>query len=315
MQERNTNAVLNTSIMTQKTFAAFIICLMCSTQILYAQTSQTQKNHSSNQQSNMGKIHSKTIVFVTGAFVSSSCWDEWKIYFESQGYKAIVPSGKFKEGSASELRAMHPDKNPKLSALTLSELLDYYTEIINKCPEKPIIIGHSLGGLITQILINRGLGVAGIAIHPAPPQGVFPYEWSSLKSIIGAFGYFTSAKKTYLMSFKTWQYAFTNGMSLQEQEETYEQLIIPESKTVSRTAITKQGKVDFKKRHAPLLFIAGGKDHILPAHLTHRIFKRYNQKNGSVTEYKEFKDRNHFVLGLPKWKETADYILNWVAAQ
>lgn len=288
--------------------AAFLACT-----ISQAQPPMNDQIISSTQlEINMGNIRSKTIVFVTGAFVSNSCWDEWRVYFESKGYTTIAPYGKFKEGTAEELRALHPSSNPRLSALTLSELLDYYTDIIRKCPEKPIIIGHSLGGLITQILINRDLGVAGIAIHPAPPQGVIPYEFSSLKSIIGAFGLFTSAKKTYLMSFETWQYAFTNGMTLQEQEDTYAQLIIPESKTVSRTAITKQGSIDFKKKHAPLLLLGGGKDHILPAHLTRRIFKRYDQSNGSTTEYKEYKNNNHFVLGLPKWKETADYITDWI---
>lgn len=289
-----------------------MLIIMLSVQLLSAQTQHTTSNHSI--QHTMGKIQSKTIFLVTGSFVSNSCWDEWKTYFESKGYNVIAPAWKFKDGTVEELRAKHPLGNPGLAAMTVSELADYYTGMIMKLPEKPIIMGHSFGGLMTQILINRGLGAAGVAIHPAPPKGVIPYEISSLRSLTKAFGFFTSAKKTYLMSFKTWQYAFTNGMTLQQQHDTYEQLIIPESKTVSRTAITKQGKIDFDKKHAPLLIIAGGKDHILPAHLNYRNFKRYKQNNGSITEYKEFKDHNHFVLGLPDWKQTADYAINWVNA-
>ncbi|WP_229208424.1 alpha/beta fold hydrolase [Dyadobacter psychrophilus] len=94
----------------------------------------------------------------------------------------------------------------------MQEVIDSYADFIQKLPEKPIIIGHSLGGLMTQVLINRGLGVAGAAIHSVPPQGVFPYEFSFLKAGWKALGLFTSLKKTYLMSLSDWQYALTNGM-------------------------------------------------------------------------------------------------------
>jgi pimeloyl-ACP methyl ester carboxylesterase len=263
-----------------------------------------------NTQSPLNTINSKTIVFVTGAFVSNSCWDEWRTYFESKGYTTLAPAWPFKKGTAEELRALRPG-DTALAALTLSQVLDYYTGIIRSCPEKPILIGHSLGGMMTQILVNRDLAAAGIAIHPAPTKGVIPYEFSSLKSLRKAFGYFTSKKKTYLMSFKTWQYTFTNGMSLADQKASYEQLVIPESKTVARKAISKQARVNYKKTHAPLLITSGDKDHILPAHLNKRNYKKYRE-NGSVLTYKEFKGRNHFVLAQPTWKEDADYILDWI---
>lgn len=128
-------------------------------------------------------------------------------------------------------------------------------------------------------------------------------------------GLFTSTKKTHLMTFKDWQYAFTNGMPLNEQQKAYEENTIPESKTVARCALTSVAKIDFSKPHVPLLITSGDKDNILPASLNYRNFKRYTQNNGSVTEYKEFKDRNHFVLGQKSWKEDADYILNWLQNQ
>lgn len=255
-------------------------------------------------------VHSKTIVFITGAFVSNSCWDEWRTYFESKGYTTMAPAWPFKDGTVEELRARRPN-DKELAALTLSQVLDYYTGIIKQLPEKPVLIGHSLGGMMTQILVNRDLAAAGIAIHPAPTKGILPYEFSSLKSLRKAFGYFTTKKKTYMMSFKTWQYSFTNGMPLEEQRSSYNKLAIPESKTIARTGISKQAKVDYKKQHAPLLITSGSKDHILPAHLNKRNFKKYKQ-NGSITNYKKFEGRNHFVLALPTWKEDADYILNWL---
>lgn len=256
-------------------------------------------------------IQSKTIVFVTGAFVSHTGWDEWKTYFESKGYKTIAPPWLYKDASVKELRGLHPDKNPKLSALTLTELVNYYADIVKGFPEKPIVIGHSLGGLMTQIIVNRDLAAAGIAIHPVPPLGVFPYEFSFLKGGWKSLGLFTSLKKTYLMSFKDWQYAFVNGMPLEEQRAAYENNTIPESKTVARGGLSSAAKVDFGKPHAPLLITSGSKDHIIPPHLNRRNFKKY-KKNGSILDYKEFEGRNHYVVGQPTWKEDADYILNWI---
>ncbi|MGH7456622.1 MAG: alpha/beta hydrolase, partial [bacterium] len=130
--------------------------------------------------------------------------------------------------------------------------------------------------------------------------------WKSL-------GLFTSTKKTYLMSFMDWQYAFVNGMSLEDQRAAYENNTIPESKTVARGGLSSAAKVDFAKPHAPLLITSGSMDNIIPAHLNRRNFEKY-KKNGSVLEYKEFPGRNHFVLGQPTWKEDADYILNWIVS-
>lgn len=257
-------------------------------------------------------LATKNIVFVTGAFVSNACWDDWRIYFESNGYSTVAPPWPFKNGAAAELRQRQPN-DTDLAALTLTQLIDHYISVVRSCPDKPIVIGHSLGGLITQIINDRGYASAAVAIHSVPPQGIFPYEFSFLKSGWGVLGLFTSLKKTYLMPFKTWQYAFVNGMPLEEQWAAYEKFAIPESKTVARGGLSSAAKVDFDKSHAPLLLTAGTEGNIIPAHLNRRNFKKYKRNNGSITEYKEFAGRNHFVLGQSTWKEDADYILQWLS--
>lgn len=259
----------------------------------------------------MSLIRTKNIVFITGAFVSNSCWDNWRIHFESKGYSTVAPPWPYKNGTAAELRSRQPN-DIDLARLTLTELIDYYVSIVKSFPEKPIIIGHSLGGLITQIICNRNLVAAGVAIHSVPPFGVFPYELSFLKAGWGVLGLFTSLKKTYLMPFKTWQYAFVNGMPLVEQKATWKRFTIPESKTVARGSLTKAARIDFRKAHPPLLLTGGTEGTIIPAHLTRRIYKRYKKDNYSIIEYKEFSGRNHFVLGQITWKEDADYILDWL---
>lgn len=263
----------------------------------------------------MKNVNPKNIVFVTGAFVGHNCWDEWQIYFQSKGYNTVAPPWPYKEDPVAELRSKHPSKNVGLTKLTLSEVVDSYAKVIKGFAEKPIVIGHSLGGLMTQILVNRDLAAAGAAIHPVPPLGVFPYEFSFLKGGWKSLGLFTSMKKTYLMSLKDWQYAFVNGMPLEEQKAAWEKFTIPESKSVARGGLSSAAKVDFKKAHAPLLILSGSTDHIIPTHLNIRNFKKYKKRSDSVLDYKEMEGRNHFVLGQPGWKGDADYVLGWIESQ
>jgi len=255
-------------------------------------------------------MKTKNILFVTGAFVTHHCWDEWRVYFEARGYSTLAPAWPFKDASAAELRARQPH-DIDLARLTLAELVDHFAGIAKSFPEKPIIIDHSLGGLITQILLNRDLAAAAVAIHSVPPQGIIPYEFSFLKSTWGALGLFTSLDETYLMPFDTWQYAFVNEMPLDEQQKAYDLLTSPESKRVARGGLTSAAAVDFDKPHAPLLLTSGSLDNIIPAHLNNRNYERY-KKNGSVLEYKEFPGRNHHVLAQAGWESDADYVLDWI---
>jgi pimeloyl-ACP methyl ester carboxylesterase len=257
----------------------------------------------------MTTIKSKTILFITGAFVNHACWDNWKTFFESKGYKTIAPPWPGKEGDPLTLRARHPDK--ALAAISLSDVLKKHIDIIKALPEKPILIGHSAGGLMSQLLMNKGLAAAAVAIHPAPPQNVVPYEFSFLKSTNKALGFFTPINESYMMSFEKWQYAFTNEMSFEDQKNAYYAIATPESKRFIRSGLTSLAAIDFKSPYVPLLILAGSKDHCIPTHLVKRVYERY-KKNGSTIEFKE-KDRNHFVLGLPTWKEDAEDILNWIS--
>lgn len=251
----------------------------------------------------------ETILFITGAFVSHHGWDAWVTYFNELGYDAVAPPWPEKNGTAAELRALQPN-DIALATLTLKEVIDYYAIIASRFKEKPIIIGHSLGGLITQILVSRGLAKMAVAIHSVPPQGIFPYEFTFLKSTWRVLGLFSSVKKTYLMSFKQFQYAFVNGMPENEQLEAYKEHAIPESKTVARGGLTSIAAVDFSKKHVPLLITAGTEDHVIPAHLSRRNYKAY-KKNGSVLNYHETPS-NHSVLTAKGWEHEAVYIANWL---
>lgn len=258
-------------------------------------------------------LKTKTIVLISGAFVTNEGWGEWKNYFESKGYTVLTPSWQYKDGSVSDLRTAHKDSISK--EYNLQKIVDYHADLIDKLPEKPILVGHSFGGLIVQLLMQRDKGVAGVAYHSVPPKGVFILKYSFLKSLWGPLGIFKSKDKPFLMSFKQWQYAFTNGMPETEQREYYDKLVVPETRRVLRAALKKSGKIDFKRAHAPLLFVSGSTDNIIPAALNKKNYKRYKKHGpeGSITMYKEFEGRNHLAMSQSNWKEDADYILDWIS--
>ena len=257
----------------------------------------------------MMKEQITTILFITGAFVSNACWDDWKLYFESKGYKTLAPPWPNKEAPAEKLRNQQPDL--AIASNRLADLIEYFAEIAVNLPEKPILIGHSIGGLITQLLLQRDLGTAGIAIHSVPPHGIMTFKLSFLKAGWGPLGFFTPVRKSFLMSFKQWQYAFTNGLPIEVQKEGYYKLAIPESKQIVRDTITSVAKIDFKKPHPPLLLISGTADHTIPDSLNYDNYRKY-KCSGSVTDYKKFSGRTHYVLGQEGWQEVAEYIFNWM---
>lgn len=259
----------------------------------------------------MSPIRSTSILFITGAFVSHHCWDEWKYFFEQKGFNTQAPAWLYKDAPADVLRERHPD--PQLAALRLTTLIDYFEKIARAYAEPPIIIGHSIGGLIAQILLQRGVASAAIAIHSVPPQGIFSFQFSFLRAGWGPLGFFSSANKTFLMSFRQWQYAFTNGMPLEWQEKGY-QSAIPESKRIVRDTITSAARVDWEQPHAPLLLIAGDNDHTIPASINYNNYRRYKNQD-SVCDYKVFPGRNHYVLNQPGWQEIATYLLGWLDQQ
>jgi len=255
------------------------------------------------------KSLANSVVFITGTFISNNCWDDWISYFESEGYKCIAPAWPYKNAPAEELRN-RPADDPIVSN-TIGSLTEHFTTIIKGLPEKPILIGHSLGGLVAQLILQRGLCAAAIAMHSFPPSGISSLRFSFRKAVWRAMALFSSAKKTYLMPFTTWRYTIVNGMEYEQQKESYYLYAIPESKKIIREAFKCVAKIDFKKPHAPLLFISGSNDKLIPAPLNYFNYKRYTFGD-SVIDYKEFHSHTHLVFGDPAWRKEADHIHHWL---
>jgi pimeloyl-ACP methyl ester carboxylesterase len=256
----------------------------------------------------MANVLSKSVVFITGTFIGNNCWDEWKLYFENKGYRCIAPAWPYKNASPQELRNRHPDN--AIASNRLNALVDYFKDKVDTLPEPSIVIGHSLGGLIVQLLLQRGVGSAGVAIHSFPPPGTGLFTFSLLNGLWGAMGFFTATQKTYMISFKTWKHTVANGMSCEQQKQSFYKYAVPESKQVTRDTFKHAAKINFKQPHAPLLLVSGSDDRVIPASHNYKNYKKYKRSH-SIVVYKEF-NGNHLVFEHPAWKENADFILNWL---
>jgi pimeloyl-ACP methyl ester carboxylesterase len=188
--------------------------------------------------------------------MNNLCWEHWTEYFQNRGFKCLAPSWPGRDQPTKELRKRHPD--PLVGELGLSDVVNNYETIINSLNDKPIIVGHSLGGLVVQLILQKNLAVAGVAIDSAPPMGIISAKWEFLKSNWPHISPLISRSKPIAMSFERFQYTFVNTMSLLEQQDAYEKYVVPESRRVPSEALT--AKIDFNKPHPPLLFIAGGAD-------------------------------------------------------
>ncbi len=252
---------------------------------------------------------SKTIVFIHGLFMNPVSWNAWMKFYESKGYKCYAPAYPYHEGNPASLRN---NISPELGKTTFSEVIDSLSVFIDQLPEKPILIGHSMGGLVVQKLIELDKGVAGVCIDAAPPKGISSFKWSFLKANLPVINPF-KGNSVFVPSVKWFHYAFCNTMTIEETTIAYNKFAVPESRNIPRSSSKKIGKIDFKKPHHPLLIIAGEKDHIIPASLNYKNFKAYKDPD-SKTDFKIFSERTHYICGQQNWEEVANYIFNWISA-
>ena len=256
------------------------------------------------------------IIFIHGAWMTPLCWDGWVRFFEGRGFRCSAPAWPLRDAPIGDLRASPP---AGLARLGIADIVDHYAALISAEKTPPILIGHSFGGLFVQILLDRGLGAAGVAIDPAPPKGVSPLRASSIRANAGVLLTWRGWQRIVRMSFAQFQYAFVNAMSRPEQQEVYEKHVVPESGRIFfQTAFAPVDRqspiaVDFRNTlRRPLLIIAGGADTIVPASVN-RVNHGAYLKAGSPTDYKEFAGRCHWTIGQPGWEEVAHYAAGWLA--
>jgi pimeloyl-ACP methyl ester carboxylesterase len=255
----------------------------------------------------------QTIAFVHGAFITRRCWDGWVADYAERGYTCVPIAYPGRTAPVAALRARRDDGT--LGALTIEAVLDHIASVLQGLPEKPLLIGHSLGGLLTQLMLQRGLTAGCVAIDSVPPRGVTSLAWSFLRSLWPVVNPFVASSRPYMMSFEHFQYAFANDLPLVEQRAAYEAQIVPESRRLARGALGPAARIDFTRPHAPLLMIAGELDHLMPASLNRRNHGRYG-RSSSVADFMEFPARaHHSILAGPGWQYVADEVLAWAIAK
>ncbi|HEX4933825.1 MAG TPA: alpha/beta fold hydrolase, partial [Gemmatimonadaceae bacterium] len=217
----------------------------------------------------------------------------------------VAPDWPGREGDPAALRAAPPEA---LRSLTLAHLVAQFERAARELGDAPVIVGHSMGGLITQILLSRGVGARGVAIDSAPPTGVRSFALSHLRANAPVLW---PGSSPIVPSLDAWRYAFWHTGSEAEVRAAYESEVVPESRLVGKGPLGDDGRVDFSARRGPLLMIAGQLDMIIPASLNRKNAARYDNAR-APTDLVEMKGRTHYLCGAPGWEEVADRVLGFI---
>ena len=254
------------------------------------------------------------VVFVHGLWLLPSSWDRWVGLFESAGYSAVAVGWPDDPETVAEAKA-HPEV---FAHKSVGDIADHLGEVIGGLTQKPAIVGHSFGGLLTQILAGRGLARVSVALDPAPFRGVLPLPVSALRSASPVLGNPANYNRAVPLTYEQFRYAFANAVSESEARHLYETYAVPGSGVPLFEAATAnfnpwtQAKVNSKNpERGPLLIIVGERDHTVPPAIAKAAFKR-QKRNEGITEYAEVPDRGHSLTIDEGWREVAETALGFV---
>jgi pimeloyl-ACP methyl ester carboxylesterase len=256
-----------------------------------------------------------TIVLIHGFWVTPRSWEHWVTRYEQQGYRVITPAY---PGYEVEVEALNADPSP-IEAATIPGIVEHLESVVRELDTPPILMGHSAGGAFVQILLDHGFGAAGVALNSAPTEGVPVVPLSQIKATFPVLGNPANRHKAVGYTHEQWHYAFTNTFTEEESRALYERYHIPASGSILfESALANlvpghQGTyVDYHNdQRAPLLFVAGTEDHLMPAKIQWSNAKHY--KSATVTEVAEFSGKCHLLPAQQGWEEIADYALAWAA--
>jgi non-heme chloroperoxidase len=251
------------------------------------------------------------VVFIHGLWLLPSSWDRWSEVFEEAGYTALTPGWPDDPETVEQANA----KPEVFAHKTVGQVADHFGEVIGKLKRKPAVIGHSFGGLLTQILAGRGLAAAAVAIDPAPFRGVLPLPISALKSARPVLSNPANRNRAVPLTYEQFRFGFANAVSEEEAKELYGTFAVPAAGLPLFQAATAnlnpwtEVKVDSKNPdRGPLLIINGEKDNTVPWAIANASYKK-QKRNEGVTEIVELPDRGHALTIDSGWREVADTAL------
>jgi non-heme chloroperoxidase len=270
--------------------------------------------HERDQVQRANQSGSAPVVFIHGLWLLPSSWDRWAALFEEAGYVALTPGWPDDPDSVADANA-----NPEVFAnKSIGQVADHFSDVIKRLDRKPAVIGHSFGGLLTQIIAGRGLSAASVAIDPAPFRGVLPLPISSLRASKPVLSNPLNRHRAVPLTYEQFRYAFANAVTEDEARALYEEFAVPApGEPLFQAAAANlnpwtEAKVDTENpERGPLLLISGEKDHTVPWAVTNGAFKS-QQKNTAVTEIVEIPDRGHALTIDSGWREVAQKALDFI---
>jgi pimeloyl-ACP methyl ester carboxylesterase len=255
------------------------------------------------------------LMFVHGAWLSSQSWDTFAGYFRGRGYDVSAPEWPRKEGDVAQLR----ESTDAIEGLGLTEIVDHYEAHIRALETAPVLIGHSFGGLIVELLLDRGLGRAGVAMSPAPPKGILVLPFSSLKAASPALAHPSRRHGVVPLTLEEFTFGFANTFTPEDAEAAYDEYYVPETGQIFFEAgfanfrLHPPTEVHFGKAdRAPLLIVGATEDKTVPASLSKKQFEKYGE-SPARTDYLEFEGRPHLMMTAEGWEEIAGAIERWIA--
>jgi non-heme chloroperoxidase len=274
----------------------------------------TITEHEMEQVARANDTKKQPVVFIHGLWLLPSSWQRWAGLFEDEGFVALTPGWPDDPETVAEAKA-HPEVFAKK---TIGQVADHFAEIADGLKKKPVVIGHSFGGLLTQIVAGRGLAVASVAIDPAPFRGVLPLPFSSLKSAFPVLGNPANRNRAVPLTYEQFRYAFANAVDEDEAHKLYDEFAVPApgaplfQAAVANLNPWTEAKVDtLNSKRGPLLIISGEKDHTVPWSIANASYKK-QKKNKAKTEIVEMKGRGHALTIDHGWREVADTALAFV---
>jgi non-heme chloroperoxidase len=254
------------------------------------------------------------VVFVHGLWLLPSSWDRWAQVFEDAGYTALAPGWPDDPETVEEANA-HPEV---FAGKSVGDIADHLDAVIRELDRKPVVIGHSFGGLLTEILAGRGCAAASVAISPAPFRGVLPLPISALKAARPVLGNPANRHRAVPLTFEQFRFGFGNAVSEDEAHALYATFAVPASgEPIFQAAAANlnpwtEAKVDTKNpARGPMLIIVGAEDHQAPDAIAEASFKK-QQRNEGVTEFAVIEGRGHSITVDSGWRQVADTALAFV---
>ncbi|MER5967586.1 alpha/beta hydrolase [Streptomyces sp. NPDC002057] len=255
------------------------------------------------------------VVFVHGLWLLPSSWERWARVFEDAGFAPLTPGWPDDPETVAEANA-HPEV---FAGKSVGQVADHFADLIGRLDRKPVVVGHSFGGLITQMVAGRGLAAASVAIDPAPFRGVLPLPVSSLRAASAVLGNPANYHRAVPLTYDQFRYSFANAVSEVEAKHLYEEFAVPApGEPLFQAAAANinpwtEVKVDtLHPERGPLLVISGEKDNTVPWAIAHASFKKQQRNESAVTEIVEMKGRGHALTIDNGWREVADTALAFV---